>query len=387
MGMTETPTPTTAGEVAEVPVLDEIEVRVPEDDTFMDPASYFSPAFFDLEMRTIFPRSWIFVGEVSQLRQPGDYVTETIGAEPVVVVRDREHRIRAFSNVCTHRASLLVTGEGNCGRNLTCPYHGWTYGLDGRLVGIPYQRDFARQVDKEAFGLCEIRVDVWEQWVFVNVSGDAPPLAQHLEHIPAEVAHHDLSELTRVHTIDDEVDANWKILMDNAFCDYHLTFVHAGSIGRFVDPQSLSERVGETTGRVYARWNAEMLDGVDVKPELTGDAAVGSLAYSVFPNWFITAFPSGGATVMWWTPLDPVRTRARVWNYSPDPEGDPRSVYEQLQQVQQEDYEICRLVQQGLRSSLYVPGPQHDLELRIRGFQQRLMQMLADELTADGRSS
>jgi phenylpropionate dioxygenase-like ring-hydroxylating dioxygenase large terminal subunit len=346
----------------------------------MAPTSYFSQEFFDLEMRTVLPRSWIFVSDLSPLREPGDFVTEEIGYEPVVVVRDRAGMLRAFSNVCPHRASLLVEHGGNCGRKFECPYHGWTFGLDGRLLGVPHQAGFETPLDKSQLGLRELRLETWEQFVFVNVSGDAPPLRQYLEIIPAQLRNHDLGSLSRVHCIDDEVDANWKIIMDNALCDYHLTFVHGESIGAFIEPSSLSEQIGEYTGQVKTDWDQAHLNATQIKPGLTGDAANGSLAFSVFPNWFIVAFPSGGATVMWWTPLSPQRTRARVWNYSPDPDADPRAQMDQLRAVQEEDYAICRKVQKGLRSSLYRPGPQHELELRIRGYQQRLMRMLADEL-------
>jgi phenylpropionate dioxygenase-like ring-hydroxylating dioxygenase large terminal subunit len=364
--------------VPSVPRLDGIELRPPPDGSFMEPRSYFSPAFFDLEMRTVFPKSWVFVGELSQLRLPGDYVTELVGYEPVLVLRDRDGALRAFSNTCPHRASLVAVGQGNAGRNLVCPYHGWTFALDGRLVGVPHQTRFEAPVDKDAFGLKELRVDAWAQWVFVNVSGDAPPLHEYLESIPGDLADHELTGLSRIHTIDDVIEANWKVVMDNAFCDYHLPYIHADSLGAFVELSTLIESIGETTGRVYAPWKPERLAGLPPRDALVGDAAGGSLAYSVFPNWFVGAFPSGGATVMWWTPIDLTHTRARVWNYSPDPDADPRSELVQLRMIQEEDYEICRKVQVGLRSALYRPGPQHGLELRIRGYQQRLMTMLAD---------
>lgn len=373
-----TPTPTVA---TAPPVYDGVVIKPPPDGSFMDPAGYFSEALFELEQRVVFPQSWVFAADLSMLKEPGDYVTETVGTEPVVVVRDRDGQLRAFLNVCPHRASTLVEGAGNCGRRLVCPYHGWTYELDGRLVGIPRQKGFAGGIDPEAHGLREAAVDVWEQFVFVNVSGDAPPLLEWLHPLPEQLADHGLSAPSRVYEIDDLVDSNWKIMMDNAFCDYHLEFVHAESIGVYADPSSITEEIWDYTGRLTTRWTPEQLSAIGVRPGLTGSAAVGAFAYSVFPNWFIAAFPNGGASVMWWTPVSLRRTRARVWNYSPDPDGDHRSDFEQLRAVQREDYAICEKVQQGLTSRLYRPGPQHYLELRIRGFQHRLMTILANHLT------
>ena len=359
---------------------DGIVIEPPPDDSFMDPAGYFSQRLFDLEQRVVFPRSWVFVGDLSQLRSPGDYVTEMIGFEPVMVVRGRDGELRAFSNVCPHRASTLVEGTGNCGRALVCPYHGWTFHLDGRLAGTPHPRGFAEPVDPSAHSLREVAVDVWAQFVFVNVSGDAPPLHEWLYPAPEQLARHSLETATRVYELDDEVQANWKVMLDNAFCDYHLEFVHERTLGRYADASTLREDIWEYTGRLKSHWGDEQLATTEVLPALAETNSLGSVAFGVFPNWFIAAFPNGGCSLMWWNPISLTKSRARVWNYSPNPDGDHRADYEMLKAVQAEDYAICEKVQQGLRSRSYRPGPQHYLELRVRGFQQRLMTMLADAI-------
>lgn len=361
-------------------VYDGIVIEPPPDDTFMDPAGYFSQKLFDLEMRVVYPRSWVFVGDLSQLRSPGDYVTETIGTEPVMVVRGRDGTLRAFVNVCPHRASTLVEGSGNCGRALVCPYHGWTFHLDGRLAATPRPGGFVEPVDRSAHGLREVRVDVWLQFVFVNVSGDAPPLHEWLHPAPEQFARHNLEAATRVYELDDEVNANWKVMMDNAFCDYHLEFVHENTLGRFADASTLQEEIWDYTGRLTSQWSDEQLARTDVLPALAAANSYGSVAFGVFPNWFIAAFPNGGCSLMWWNPISLDRSRARVWNYSPDPGADARADFEMLKAVQAEDYAICEKVQRGLRSRSYRPGPQHYLELRVRGHQQRLMKMLADAI-------
>lgn len=361
---------------------DGVVIEPPPDDSFIEPAAYFSQRLYDLEMRVAFNKSWVFVGDLSQLRQPGDFVTETVGHEPVVVVRGRDGALRAFTNVCPHRASTLVEGSGNCGRRLVCGYHGWTFELDGRLVAVPHQRGFNDPVVRDAYGLHEVAVDVWAQFVFVNVSGDAPPLLEWMHPLPDQLGRHQLEAATRTHMLDDEVHANWKVLMDNAFCDYHLEFVHANSLGRYCDPAMLQEDIWTHTGRLMTRWSEEQLATTKVLRNLSGTEATGAVAYSVFPNWFVAAFPNGGCSLMWWNPISLDRSRARVWNYSPDPGADLRSDFEMLKMVQAEDYAICEKVQKGLRSRFYTPGPQHYLELRIRGFQQRLMTMLADAIVS-----
>ncbi len=365
--------------VSRPPVVDEIMLEPPPDDSFIEPAAYRSQRLFDLEMQVAFGESWVFVGDLSQLANPGDYVTETVGYEPVVVVRGRDGELRAFSNVCPHRASTLVASSGNCGRRMVCPYHGWIFELDGRLVGIPQQRGFTDPIDRSAHSLRPIAVDTWNRFVFVNVSGTAPPLHEWMFPLPEQLANHNLEAATKVYGLDDEVEANWKVMMDNAFCDYHLEFVHRNSLGRYADPASLREDIWERTGRLITRWSPEQLACTSVLPELSGAAATGAVAFSVFPNWFIAAFPNGGCSLMWWNPISLTRSRARVWNYSPDDGADLRSDFEMLKAVQREDYDICEKVQRGLQSRFYTPGPQHYLELRIRGFQQLLMRMLAND--------
>ena len=361
-------------------IFDGVIIEPPPDDSFMDPAGYFSQRLFDLEQRVIYPRSWVFVGDLSQLRSPGDYVTETIGFEPVMVVRGLDGKLRAFANVCPHRASTLVEGTGNCGRSLVCPYHGWAFHLDGRLAGTPHPGGFAEPVDRSAHSLREVAVDVWAQFVFVNVSGDAPPLHEWLHPAPEQLAGHNLEGATRVYELDDEVRANWKVMMDNAFCDYHLEFVHSRTLGLYADASTLREDIWDYTGRLKSQWSDEQLATTEVLPALAESTSLGSVAFGVFPNWFIAAFPNGGCSLMWWSPISLSKSRARVWNYSPNPDGDHRADFEMLKAVQREDYAICERVQQGLRSRSYRPGPQHYLELRVRGYQQRLMTMLADAI-------
>lgn len=367
------------------PVLDRVRL-VPPDQEMLDPRAYFSEVFYDLELRSVFPRTWVFVGDLDALREPGDYLTETIGYEPVVVIRDRNGSLRAFSNVCTHRASLLVEGEGNCGRHIECPYHGWTFRLDGQLVGVPYQKGFGCEIDKEALGLREVRVDTWERLVFVNVSGDAPPLREHLGDVPELLADHDIAGMTPGHALDDEVAANWKFLMDNAVCDYHVPVVHRNSIGKLVDVKDVEDRAGRTTAVAYAPWTEEAGE-VEVKPELRGDARTGSFGCYVFPNLHVIGFPTGGATVMWWTPIGIDRTRARVRSYSHAAETDLRAGRELLQAIQNEDFEICEKMQRGARAAGFRPGPRHGNELRIWTFQSRLVEMLADAVAGPSGTS
>ena len=351
----------------------------------MAPEAYRSEAFYRAEIDRVFPASWVFVGHERWAPAPGDYLAETVGEEPVLVVRDAGGRLRAFSNVCPHRASLLVEGRGSCDRRIVCPYHGWTFGLDGRLLAVPRQRGFVTPIDPGELGLRELRLDVWEGLVFVNVTGDAPPLIDHLEGLPELLAGHDIAGMSLGAFLDDPIAANWKLVMDNAICDYHLGIVHGESIADLVELEGLDEQAGDTTAVASVPWKESALPP-DPRPGLTGSAAAGSLGCFVFPNLHVIGFPTGGATVMWWTPTGRATTRARVLSLSHDADADVRAGTELLSRVQREDFDVCERMQLGVQSRGYEPGPMHASELRITVFQRRLLQMVQPALDrADGR--
>jgi choline monooxygenase len=347
---------------------------VPED-SFIDPWIYSSADVYRAELLNVFPRSWVLVADLDDLREPGDYVTDTVGVEPVVLVRARDGELRAFSNVCTHRASTLVEGRGNCGSSLVCPYHGWSFAHDGRLTGVSYRRDFVSPIDPDTLGLRPIPVDTWQRWAFVNLSGDAGPLSAWLEGIPDIVANHGFDTAPRMIERDDEVACNWKVLVDNGACDYHYWFVHAQTLGPSVDPDGLEIETGDTTAVMYAR--ARETAGFHPWSPLVGRARTGSFAYTIFPNLLMLAYPNGSCWVLRWTPTAIDRTRVLVWTYSRDRDEDPRASADLLERIQHEDYTTCERVQVGMRSAGFRPGPRHRLEARVMAFHRRLAAMLA----------
>jgi phenylpropionate dioxygenase-like ring-hydroxylating dioxygenase large terminal subunit len=350
--------------------------------TFLPSWAYRSREIYDIEMESVFPRSWVFVGDTGQLAAPGDFITEIVGTEPVVILRDRQGELRCLSNVCTHRAATIAAGSGNTGRFLSCPYHGWSFGLDGHLAGAPMLDLFDTAFDRGCLNLREFRIDVWERFIFVNLDGAAPVLSDYLEEVPGQLAGHRLASLECTHQIDEVWEGcNWKVVVDNANCDYHLPVVHPMSLGRFANAATLEETSGINVARARAPWRPEQLESVGRSGHLSEPAASNTLAFSVFPNFFIAAFPSGGATVMWWSPIDQTTTRSRVRSYA-SAASDPRADHALLQAVQDEDRTICQRVQQGLASNYWRPGPRHHLELRIHTFHRRLAEMLSSSVPA-----
>src|SRR6201991_3177786 len=149
-----------------------------EDARSMPPRVYTSDAFLALEQREIFSKEWLCVGRASALAKPGDYLTAQIDAQPVVVIRDEAGGLKAMSNVCLHRMSVLLEGRGNK-RRIVCPYHAWSYGLDGGLKGAPLM-DRQEGFCKESYTLPAIRCEEWQGWIYVTLDENAPPVQKQL---------------------------------------------------------------------------------------------------------------------------------------------------------------------------------------------------------------
>ncbi len=355
------------------PSLDGPALDPPPFASYMPSEVYTSEAVFERDMTETLPRSWVFVGDIGDVSEPGDYLTESVGYEPVIVLRGDDGVLRAFSNVCPHRASVVTAGAGNCGARLTCPYHGWTFRTDGSLAGAPLRDDFVEPLDMAQLGLRPLRLAVWERFIFINVSGDAPPLEDWLENAQLLLGNHELANVPRILRIEDTVEANWKVCYDNGIDTYHVQTVHGGSLCT-IPTVDFDIRAGHTTASSVSSW-ADMPMSF-VKDSLVGRARTGPVIFNVFPSFIVSAQPSGSAAIYWWRPISLTRTVAGTASYSIHAD-DPRLDEAMVRQVQNEDIGICEQVQVGLRSRFYQPGPRHNREIRIHGFQRWYMEMLA----------
>jgi choline monooxygenase len=193
----------------------------------LSPHLYRDPEVLELEQRRIFARTWQLVGHVSQLPQPGGYITAQAGVEPVLVLRDDDGELRAFRNVCRHRGSRLLSGSGECGKAIRCRYHGWTYRFNGELIGVPEGRSIPG-LDKSKLGLFPARVEVVSGLVFVNLDIDAVPLAEQVAGLPERLDRWGLADLRVKDEHPTTQPANWKIVVDNYLEGYHVPIAHPG---------------------------------------------------------------------------------------------------------------------------------------------------------------
>src|ERR1700704_956882 len=198
---------------------------------------YPAPAILDIEKTRIFLRTWQLVGTLSHecgevngvqrtIADPESFFTAEIAGEPILVVRDKQEVLRAFSNVCRHRAGPIALGSG-CKNVLRCQYHGWTYTLDGRLIGTP-DIEGVEFFDRSTMGMAPLRSETWEQFIFVNFDLKAEPLAAYLGQIPQRAKGLQFEGLQFAGRRDYIIDCNWKIYVDNYLEGYHIPIAHPG---------------------------------------------------------------------------------------------------------------------------------------------------------------
>ncbi len=217
-------------------------------------AAYTSEAFFADEQARLFPNCWMGVAFDTDLPEPGDALPVSVCGQPIVLVRDARRQVQAFHNVCRHRATLVVTEPRRGLTQLQCPYHAWTYGLDGALLATPFWDGTARArrcpVDAAGAGLVPVACAAWNHVVFVNLAGNAGAFADYVAPFEAEYGHLDLAATGLGHRRAWEFRANWKLVMDN-WEVYHHVWVHQGVFDR------MSEEVDLASGEPYTESLAE----------------------------------------------------------------------------------------------------------------------------------
>lgn len=299
------------------------------------------PAFLSLESERIFARTWQAVGHTSDVAEPGSYFSCEVAGEPIVVTRARDGRLRAFSNVCRHRASLIADGKG-VAPSLRCPYHNWTYGLDGRLLSQP-EFDGVENWNKSEVYLPQFRAETWGPFVFVNQDGNAPALLEMLGDIPQDVAALgcDIDRMRYAERRDYVIQCNWKVYIDNYLEGYHLPAAHP-SLYRALD----YAQYRMDTRRYYSAQHA---------PLRRGDGSR-ALYYWVFPNFMLNVYPDNlSSNIILPLGHEKTLTIFEWFGYGESGAVSPETI-EFSDEIQQEDIRICESVQRGLASREYRQG-------------------------------
>jgi Rieske 2Fe-2S family protein len=344
----------------------------PELLTTLPGAYYYDPAIYAREQARIFGELWVCAGRADDIPAPGDYATAEVGGESVLVARSGDGRLRAFLNVCRHRGARLCPVErGRVAGAFQCRYHAWTYGLDGRLTGAP-NLPAVDGFDRDAFGLHPVALEVWEGLIWLCLAETPAPLAEQLD-APilarfgerARFDRYRLGDLKVGRTIEYDVQANWKIVVENFMECYHCGPVHpefCRLLPDFRSGQSYQNQVG--VGTAFAdEIDAFTVTGQGRRARLPGLLPEDDRLYyglTLLPNVLLSLLPDH---IIMHTarPEGPTRTRVVCdWLFDAGavaaPDFDPDDAVAVFDLVNRQDWEVCALAQQGMASRAYRSG-------------------------------
>ena len=336
-------------------ILESYNDRAPLTEASTIPAPwYVDPRIGELENQTVFSGTWQMVGRTDQVEKPGQFVTASVAGEPIVVVRGNDGMLRGFYNVCRHHAAAVVTEACGQATILHCPYHGWNYGLDGSLKGMP-EFDGVKNFDRQQNGLVPVKADVWEKFVFVNLDPRAAPLQQFLGGLVKRVAPLGVSKLHYFDTRSYDIHCNWKVFVDN-YLDggYHVPHLHKG-LSSVLD---YKEYTIENEDRYCLQSSPMVASDEDAA---TGATRKGDRAWYFwqYPNLMINCY-EGYMDTNLVLPVDADRCRVIFDFYFADVSEAQREHNQQSvavgARVQDEDLGICEAVQRGLKSRAYGAG-------------------------------
>ncbi|MGD9703179.1 MAG: aromatic ring-hydroxylating dioxygenase subunit alpha [Acidimicrobiia bacterium] len=334
-------------------------VRSPVPTPMLQPWEVYDEDLFELEMLRVFGRSWVWLGDTEDLAEPGDYITASIGHQQVVVVRSASGEINGFLNNCRHRASPVVSGStGHCGSSMTCPYHNWSYDLDGRLVGIPDRpRMYPDGIPSEEYGLVPIRLEVaWDKLVFGCLSHRARSFREWIAPIADRYDRYGFGAFQRYpRELDQTYPINWKAFVENSNDDYHVRFVH-----RRLNPQRRSlDTVVRFEGRTCSGYkpHPDAYDTTGGRSDLADEYLRGHYADFIYPN--LTPLPYATMLILVRAdPLAPDRTRLVSRIYGSGKSADEQEAdLASLEQTNQEDTDMVTKLMANLRSPFYRVGP------------------------------
>jgi len=338
---------------------------------------YVDSRIAELEDNAVFSKTWQMVGRVEQVEKPGQFVTASVAGEPIVVVRGNDGVLRGFYNVCRHHAAAVVTEPCGHASLLHCPYHGWNYGLDGSLKGMP-EFDGVKNFERQQNGLVPVKAETWEKFVFVNLDAEAVPLRDFLGGLVQRVAPLGVSKLHYFDTRAYDIRCNWKVFVDN-FLDggYHVPHLHKG-LSSVLD---YKEYTIENEDR-YCLQSSPMV--ASNEHAATGATRKGDRAWYFwqYPNLMINCY-EGYMDTNLVLPVDVDHCRVIFDFYFADVSGARREYNEQSVavglRVQDEDLGICEAVQRGLKSRAYGAGR---LSVRREAGEHLFHRLLAADLKA-----
>lgn len=338
---------------------------------------YTNPEVLEVEKRELFSKTWQYVGHISQLQRPGDYITAEVADKPIVITCAIDGEIRAFYNVCSHRAAKLVEGEGRKSV-FTCPYHAWTYHLDGTLYKAPNMKG-VDNFDHQDYCLKPVKLEIQESFIFVNLDPDASPISTVFGGLFEGLKRFKLDRLKKVRVVETICKSNWKVGIDNYLeCD-HCPLVHKSLVQK-LDMDNYDVSIFENY--IY--------QGVPLKG-ITGDEyqlGKGGRYYWLYPNMWMSFDPGpANLSIHQSIPLDHKTTKYLYTTFlmSETMSKEEEELFAIDHEVRREDREICEVVQKGLDTGAYTQGRFSLTENCVHHFHLRLQETFQESLSLSAR--
>lgn len=336
-------------------LLDILQARCLGNNQSLPAGCYTGEDMLKLEHEHVFGNGWVCLGRSDEIPQVGDFFTTTILDEPVLVVRDESAQVRVMSNVCRHRGMRLASGVGNTNR-FRCPYHAWTYNLDGQLRNAPLMAD---AVNKSECRLPALTTQCWGGFIFATLAADPLDLEAQLEPLQQEIQNYHLAEMHHLQTFEEVWNCNWKCLVENFIDGYHLSVVHPKSLKPLTPTNLCRKFAGD---RAYTGYNAHYPDSAPERrgghPDLTAKERRQSRLFCIFPALVVSVAADATA----WLSLQPrgVDKVAVRWGLATSDsdlsDAEKRALIDKWQEINAEDHAILEQLQQGLNSSMFQGG-------------------------------
>lgn len=343
----------------------------------LPPAIYHSPEILDLEIDRLFRSEWICLGRTAEIPKPGDFICRDLIDSPVFAIRQKDGSVKAFANVCRHRSACLLSGDGHVSR-ISCPYHSWTYELDGRLIGAPFMQETAG-FNVNDYSLNGLACEIWEGFIYVSLGSRPTSIAERLGDLTSLISDFRIADYVPVFSAEETWDTNWKCLVENFMDAYHLHRVHRNSFSKYGSSEEHTELFpgGDAFAYHYVQ-DEEGPRSVQAHPQntwLQGPDRLRTWLINIFPSqtiqlqpdmlWYLSILPDGlEKTRIRWAVSIPgeILDSARIKQAHID------DVMALLHRVNGEDRPIVESVFQTTRSPDATQGPLSYLERNVWDF-------------------
>lgn len=350
----------------------------------LPPLAYLSDEFFEIEGKYLFANSWSFVGFAHEISRVGDIKPIQVAGQPLFIIRSSKKKIRAFHNVCSHRSTKLINNPQNCKKLITCPYHRWSYNLNGELLAAPFFGGQKTKLPKDFklknYGLGEVSCMIFKDWIFVNLNNNNESFEEYLKPLKKQLSGINLGSFVPVASIEfKEIKANWKFLMENFIEPYHVQFVH-----KTTTSQPLSDHFIINDQHCLG-------SGVNLSIQQQAKAKKGSLAASsryltLFPNFVLGIYFPDQIGVHLNHPISSgITNQIRVIYKHKDSDNSAKNIKNLKtlwENVHKEDHEICESLQKGRHSVFAEQGGllSPHWEVSVRKFQELIVNSIRPAL-------